>query len=78
MLAANRAYLQTTYKPADAGARLALVFDDDTTTGISDASRVDKEGKGSGFEIYNLKGQRVENPVKGQLYIVNGKKVVMK
>lgn len=78
MLAANRAYLQTTYKPAAAGARLALVFDDDTTTGISDASRVDKEGKGSGFEIYNLKGQRVENPVKGQLYIVNGKKVVMK
>lgn len=77
-LAANRAYLQTTYKPADAGARLALVFDDDTTTGISDASRVDKEGTGSGFEIYNLKGQRVENPVKGQLYIVNGKKVVMK
>ena len=78
MLAANRAYLQTTYKAAAAGARLALVFDDDTTTGISDASRVDKEGKGSGFEIYNLKGQRVENPVKGQLYIVNGKKVVMK
>ena len=78
MLAANRAYLQTTYKATAAGARLALVFDDDTTTGISDASRVDKEGKGSGFEIYNLKGQRVENPVKGQLYIVNGKKVVMK
>lgn len=78
MLAANRAYLQTTYDVTAAGARLALVFDDDTTTGISDASRVDKEGKGSGFEIYNLKGQRVENPVKGQLYIVNGKKVVMK
>lgn len=78
MLAANRAYLQTTYNATSPGARLTLVFDDDTTTGISDASRVDKEGKGSGFEIYNLKGQRVENPVKGQLYIVNGKKVVMK
>ena len=77
-LAANRAYLQTTYNVTAPGARLTLVFDDDTTTGISDASRVDKEGTGSGFEIYNLKGQRVENPVKGQLYIVNGKKVVMK
>jgi len=27
--------------------------------------------------IYNLSGQRVDNPTKG-LYIVNGKKVVMK
>ena len=27
--------------------------------------------------IYNLRGQRVENPTKG-LYIINGKKVVIK
>lgn len=75
-LAANRAYLQTTFNAA-AGARLVLVFDDETT-GISDASRLMDNGKMRNDNFFNLKGQRVENPVKGQLYIVNGKKVVIK
>ena len=76
-LAANRAYLQTTYDASDAGARLVLVFeDDDETTGIK--SMHNAEFIMHNNEVYNLKGQRVEKPVKGQLYIVNGKKVVMK
>ena len=29
-------------------------------------------------EVYNLNGQRVDNLKKGGLYIVNGKKVVIK
>ena len=46
---------------------------DDETTGISqvEASKSNVEG------FYNLAGQRVANPTKG-LYIVNGKKVVIK
>lgn len=34
--------------------------------------------KGMDGNVYTLQGVRVENPVKGQLYIVNGKKIVMK
>ena len=65
----NRAYLQTT----TANARISLNFDDETTTGISaiDNRQVTKDN------VYNLKGQRVNNPTKG-LYIVNGKKVIIK
>ena len=65
----NRAYLQT----ATANARISLNFDDETTTGISaiDNRQVTKDN------VYNLKGQRVNNPTKG-LYIVNGKKVIIK
>lgn len=45
------------------------------TTGIS---AVDGSGlKVQGSEVYNLNGQRVLNPTKG-LYIVNGKKVILK
>ena len=72
MLAANRAYLQTTFNVA-AGARLVLVFDDETT-GVSDVRSKMEDVR----IFFDLQGRRVEKPVKGQLYIVNGKKVVMK
>lgn len=71
-LAANRAYLQTTFNVA-AGARLVLVFDDETT-GVSDVRSKMEDVR----IFFDLQGRRVEKPVKGQLYIVNGKKVVMK
>ena len=54
-------------------ARINLAFDDDETTGINAVH-------GEGLMVngyYNLQGQRVENPKKG-LYIVNGKKVMVK
>ena len=52
-----------------------LGFDGDgNTTGMNDVRSKMEEGRG---EFYNLNGQRVAQPTKG-LYIVNGKKVVIK
>ena len=69
-LPAGKAYLNIAVSSAPV---LNLNFGDDTT-GIDMV-------KGEGFkvngEFYNLNGQRVTQPTKG-LYIVNGKKVVIK
>ena len=70
---ANRAYLSTTVDASNApGARLSVVFDDDTTTGIDNVNVNLNDNK-----VYDLQGRRVAQPTKG-LYIVNGKKVVIK
>ena len=68
-LGAGRVYLPA---PA-AAAREFLSFDFGETTGINnvESSKLDVEG------FYNLAGQRVAQPTKG-LYIVNGKKVIIK
>ena len=58
--------------PAGATARLAIYDDATGITTILDAKELSNDGK-----IYNLNGQRVENAHKG-LYIVNGKKVIVK
>ncbi len=58
--------------PAGATARLAIYDDATGITTILDAKELNNDGK-----VYNLNGQRVENAHKG-LYIVNGKKVVVK
>ena len=55
--------------------RSFLGFDDETT-GI-EAVDVNTESANVAREYYNLNGQRVANPSKG-LYIVNGKKVIIK
>ena len=79
-IAAGKAYLQlpTSVLPA-AGARgIKLVFDDEEkeneTTGIEslthDPSLIGEKS------IYTLSGQRVEKTIKGNLYIVNGKKLL--
>ena len=74
MVATNRAYLQTDVTP-DANARIAIIFDDEgKTTGIN-ATLMNNERMNN--EVYNLNGQRVAKPTKG-LYVVNGKKVVIK
>ena len=59
--------------PEVTAARALFIDFDDETTGISniDGSKLNAEG------YYNLAGQRVSQPMKG-LYIVNGKKVVIK
>lgn len=72
----GKAYLETATALTEAGARLTIIFDDETT-GISDASRLMDNGERKNDNFFNLNGQRVEKPAKG-LYIVNGKKVVMK
>ena len=56
-----------------AGARISIF---DETTGITTVYGADKLF-GNDNRIYNLKGQHVENAKKG-IYIVNGKKVVIK
>ena len=71
-LAAGKAFLRTT---TDVSARgLELNFDEGETTGINTV-------QGSAFkangEYFNLSGQRVAQPTRG-LYIVNGKKVIIK
>jgi len=53
---------------------LKVIFADDETTGISDGLT---KAEGMNKEIFNLRGQRVAQPTKG-LYIVRGKKVVIK
>ena len=72
-LKANRAYLSTSYDVA--GARgLEIVFNDSEVMGIS---QIENGSSDNGKSVYNMSGQRVQNPGKG-LYIVNGRKVVLK
>ncbi|MBQ8065172.1 MAG: hypothetical protein IJ200_05905 [Prevotella sp.] len=68
--AASKAYLETT--SAVSGARLVLAFDEDITA-VEGVKAVNAQEN----VYYNLAGQRVAQPAKG-LYIVNGKKVIMK
>ena len=67
---ANRAYLTAT----GASAPMLNISFGGGTTGIGNVSNLMEEGRG---EYYNLNGQRVAQPNKG-LYIVNGKKIVIK
>lgn len=68
---AGKAYLQLPTPPS--GAREISFCFDDEPTGINMLQGVEqKDGS-----YYNLQGQRVSQPMKG-LYIINGKKVVVK
>jgi len=67
-IAAGKAYL----KVAKAGAREFFAISGDDVTAIESVKAQQMNG-----EVYNLNGQRVAAPQKG-LYIVNGKKVVLK
>ena len=70
-LRANSAYLPAEAVPTtDARAFIAL---DDETTGIADVKAVKEDAEG----MFDLQGRKVAKPTKG-LYIVNGKKVVVK
>ena len=67
---ANSAYLPAT---AVTGARAFIALDDEAT-GIEDLTPALSKGEGV---VYDLSGRRVVTPTKG-LYIVNGKKVIVK
>ena len=73
-LGAKKAYLETStdITPTSNNSRVALIFGDDTPTGISEVKNTE-----SSSIYYNIKGIRVERPAKG-LYIRNGKKIVIK
>jgi len=73
-LAAGKAYLDL--DGVMASRVLSISFSDEETTGI-EAVNVNTESNNAAREYYNLNGQRVANPTKG-LYIVNGKKVIIK
>ena len=71
-LAAGKAYL---HLDTPAGARsLNIVFDDEEVTGVNEV-RSQKEDVRS--EWFDLQGRKVAQPQKG-LYIVNGKKIMVK
>ena len=73
-VATTKAYLHCDSDPTAAGARsLAIAFDDDVTTGVTEIVN----SKLSNSKYFDLQGRRVAAPQKG-LYIVNGKKVVVK
>jgi hypothetical protein len=69
---AGKAYLRTSKNQASARTRGISIEINDGTTGINAVENEQGENV-----IYNLRGQRVENPTKG-LYIINGKKVLIK
>ena len=74
-LGAHKAYLPlpTAKLPSSAGARkISMVFDD-MTTGVQ---QIQSDGKSNG-DYYDLQGRHVLTPTRG-LYIVNGKKVIIK
>ncbi len=62
----------TAYLPALAGGARFFGFDSNVSTSINTVASEQHNG-----EVYNLQGQRIVAPAKG-LYIVNGKKVVLK
>jgi len=72
---AGKAYLETsTALTGGEGARALIIIDDENTTGIS-ATLTNNETMNN--EYFDLQGRRVAQPTKG-LYIVNGKKVIVK
>ena len=75
---ANRCYLDlasvTTTPPTSRAFVSFGIFDDSETNGISSLTPTLSE---DARVVYNMNGQRVNAPTKG-LYIVNGKKVIMK
>ena len=72
-IAVGKAYLHCESDPTAAGARALTIEIGGKTTGIN---KVEAAVAGDA-EVYNLLGQRVAQPTKG-LYIVNGKKVIIK
>ena len=70
---ANRALLPATEVPSSAR-QLTFVFNEEGNTTSIDVRSKMEDVRG---EVYNLNGQRVAQPTKG-LYIVNGRKVVVK
>ena len=74
VLPAFRGYVKIAdgYVPA---ARLGISFINDEVTGIK--SVANSQEKKSGSQYFDLQGRRVSKPVKG-LYVVNGKKMVIK
>lgn len=70
---ANRCYI--TYEEVSGARMLRLGFGDDDTTGIDN---MQLPTDNSGVTIYDTMGRKVTSMKKGNLYIMNGRKVVVK
>ena len=70
-LRANSAYLPA--EAVEGSTARAFIALDDETTGIADVKAVKEDAEG----MFDLQGRKIAKPTKG-LYIVNGKKVVVK
>lgn len=70
-LRANSAYLRA--EDVEGSTARAFIALDDETTGIADVKAVKEDTEG----MFDLQGRKIAKPTKG-LYIVNGKKVVVK
>lgn len=75
-LAANKAFLRTTTNVTPPAAS-APGFTLDFGTGTTGITEIEKSVNAGNEAVFNLNGQRVAQPKKG-LYIVNGKKVIIK
>ena len=73
-LKAGKAYLSTTYDVTAAGAPTLAIVIDGETTGIADVRSKMEDVRG---DFFDLQGRKVAQPSKG-LYIVNGRKVIVK
>lgn len=70
----QRAYLAVTASPSREILN-AWFFDADGTTKVVDRLVIDEDAAPA---IYDLQGRKVSNPQRGGLYIINGKKMIMK
>ena len=73
-VAAGRAYLEMPASLFNGEAKTVITLEDDTTDGILLVNGDEQNQNGS---VYDVQGRKVERTSKG-IYIVNGKKVVMK
>ena len=73
-IGANKAYLKAN---SSAAANAFFTFDFDATATGVDSINAQENEENAEVKIYDLQGRRVANPGKG-IYIVNGKKVLMK
>ena len=73
-LKAGKAYLSTTYDVTAAGAPSLAIVIDGETTGIAEVRSKMEDVRG---DFFDLQGRKVAQPSKG-LYIVNGRKVIVK
>ena len=72
---AGKAYLQSDLEQSNGANFLTLDFEGNETTGINSLNTSHTNNYAD--VIYNLAGQRVAQPTKG-MYIVNGKKIIIK
>lgn len=72
---AFHAYLTIPSSSSSAARFFSIGIGDDGTTMIKG---VEMEGNDMGKGIYNINGMRMQKPTKAGMYIINGKKVIIK